>query len=608
MKHRLMADISTDINSLLVKSKQSTNSISEVLRSLLQYLNSDAVYCSMIFPLTRELENAHCELTDTLHNLLPEPILKQIAKYKHLEPQLKEWESSAHRVNRHKRNLDQSCNRSRSTIKVENAHNNFRASSMSHDYLTNYLLDAMNTIENEGTMACCDALFVLVSAYKQFSDRIYSVLNCLFEEVNKLHECAARALNESHSKSLMSMENATNATKWRASSIMTTDKDCGGSLKYRSASTGRMMPRNYYPCDHFPAQIINVPSEFETNGEILKMLKNKKLSHETIGSSRSHRRSSSISKETLPAPPPTRTASASIRSTESLIQDSDDKTICNASSASVILSDGMVDTQSNSNKEFDKVTPSNTISNKKTNDNTVTNDTTDTDGSGNSNTDNKFIRKNRIEQLTSAENSLFNPISPTFTSYSTSQFTCYSHDQQQQQQLHPYYQHNHNKEIPHISSCSVENDKYITVSCSKYMDKAEMTLPITTVPHFSSKNHTIKKQIVNNFDTDENESTRFCSMKSHNTSNYIHESNEDNCFIPILIHRNSSTSTNLVNDTTDNQDKSSHIGDNDSNIHNSYINSPRDVIFLDDKEIRSSKQSIALWGCLPSPITEEEDE
>ncbi|CAH8528954.1 unnamed protein product [Heterobilharzia americana] len=152
-----MADISTDINSLLVKSKQSTNSISEVLRSLLQYLNSDAVYCSMIFPLTRELENAHCELTDTLHNLLPEPILKQIAKYKHLEPQLKEWESSAHRVNRHKRNLDQSCNRSRSTIKVENAHNNFRASSMSHDYLTNYLLDAMNTIENEGTMACCDA-------------------------------------------------------------------------------------------------------------------------------------------------------------------------------------------------------------------------------------------------------------------------------------------------------------------------------------------------------------------------------------------------------------------------------------------------------------------
>ncbi|XP_018651291.1 hypothetical protein Smp_138260 [Schistosoma mansoni] len=198
--------------------------------------------------LQADLESAHFELTDTLNKLLPEPIIKQMAKYKHLEPQLKELESTAHRVNRHKRNLNQSYSRSRSAVKKEKAHINYRASSMNYDYLTNCLVDKMNTVENEGTMACCDALFVLVSTYKQFSDRIYSILNYLFEEVNKLHECAARELNMSYAKSLKSIEDATQVTKWKASSIMSC-QDREGST-YGITSRGRIMSRDLDSSDH----------------------------------------------------------------------------------------------------------------------------------------------------------------------------------------------------------------------------------------------------------------------------------------------------------------------------------------------------------------------
>ncbi|VDP30934.1 unnamed protein product [Schistosoma mattheei] len=214
-----------------------------------------------------DLENAHFELTDTLNKLLPEPIIKQMVKYKHLEPQLKELESTAHRVNRHKRNLNQSYSRSRSTVKKEKAHINYRTSSMNYDYLTNCLMDKMNTVENEGTMACCDALFVLVSTYKQFSDRIYSILNYLFEEVNKLHECAARELNMSYAKSLKNMENATQATKWKASSIMSC-QDREGSI-CRSSSRGRIISSNFDSSDrpatenteHDPLSVTELNSE-----------------------------------------------------------------------------------------------------------------------------------------------------------------------------------------------------------------------------------------------------------------------------------------------------------------------------------------------------------
>lgn len=66
----------------------------------------------------------------------------------------------------------------------------------------------------------------------------------MFEEVNKLHECAARELNMSYAKSLKNMENATQATKWKASSIMSC-QDREGSI-CRSSSRGRIISRYVY--------------------------------------------------------------------------------------------------------------------------------------------------------------------------------------------------------------------------------------------------------------------------------------------------------------------------------------------------------------------------
>nr|CAH8846899.1 unnamed protein product [Trichobilharzia regenti] len=643
VKHRQMADISTQINNLLVRNKQSTDSISEVLRSLLQYLNSDAIYCSMIFPLTRDLENAHFELTDTLNKLLPESIFKQMAKYKHLEPQLKEWESSAQRVTRQKRNLDQSCNRSRNTVKIEKAHINYRASSMNHDYLTNYLLDTMNTLENEGTMACCDALFVLVSTYKQFSDRICSVLNCLFEEVNKLHECAARELNVSHTKTLLSIENATNATKWRASSIMTTDADGGGSSKYRSSSTSRMMSSDEYdPCGHSAVQISNPSSEFENSGELLRSLKSQKLSNGTISSTNSYHRSSIISKSTLPVPPPTRTATNSLQSTETLIQDNEDKTLCNASSPTVTVSEEIIDmhndssTNNNDNKrKLREVNLSNNITIPGISNNDTlgkSNATNNSESLHNNNSAKTHYEGNKKEQVTVTNNHLSSTTLPSSTNYSITQFNSYP-------------QHYHRQTLYNSSNCqktgdsrnpTVKSNNCIAGSSSSsssnssgggggnstHADKAEMTLPIDTVLYFRDKNYATEKELSNKISLYKNEEVPFRVMKDHDVvSSYDEESSDS--FIPIVIHKNCSTNTTPIDNSSDGNSNNNNNGypkicpsrnitNNTTTVLTDVINSDRisnrETIFLNDNEIRSSRQNLIPWGCLPSPITEEEDE
>ncbi|CAH8846753.1 unnamed protein product [Trichobilharzia szidati] len=650
VKHRQMADISTQINSLLVRNKQSTDSISEVLRSLLQYLNSDAIYCSMIFPLTRDLENAHFELTDTLNKLLPESIFKQMAKYKHLEPQLKEWESSAHRVTRQKRNLDQSCNRSRSSVKIEKAHINYRASSMNHDYLTNYLMDTMNTLENEGTMACCDALFVLVSTYKQFSDRISSVLNCLFEEVNKLHECAARELNVSHTKTLLSLENATNATKWRASSIMTTDADGGGSSsKYRSSSTGRVMSSDEYdPCGHSAVQSSDPSSDFENSGEILKSLKSQKLSNGTINSTNSYHRSSTISKSTLPVPPPTRTATHSIQSTETIIQDNEDKTLCNASSPTVTVSEEIIDTHhesssnnhSNNNNNIDnkgklrEVNLSNNMTITGINDNTLgkSNGTNNSENIHSNSTvknhnNTSYNEGNKKEQVTVTNNQLSSSTLPSSTNYSLCQFNPYPHHYHRQ----TLYNSNNDQKTSDSRTQSVKSNNCIASSGSSssnssgghsttHADKAEMTSPIDTALYFRDKNYATEKEFSNKISLYKNKEVPFRVLKDHDVVSYDEESSDS--FIPIVIHKNSSTSTTPVDNSSDSNNNNNTNGypkiypsrniTNNTTVMTDVINndriSNRETIFLNDNEIRSSRQNLIPWGCLPSPITEEEDE
>ncbi|KAK4471352.1 hypothetical protein MN116_004787 [Schistosoma mekongi] len=501
-KHHLMAIISGEINNLVVLNKKSTDAISEVLKALLQYLNSNTTCCSLIFPLIRDLECAHYELTDTLRKLLPEPIIKQMAKYKHLEPQLKELESSAHRVSRHKRNLDQIHIRGRSSVKKEKAHINYRASSMDYDYLTHNLMNKMNTVENEGTMACCDALFVLVSTYKQFSDRIYPLLTYLFDEVNKLHESAARSLNTSYAKSLLTMENAAHATKWKASSIMSC-QDGGGSM-YRSSSTGRMISSDCDPTDRLALENIkhNPPSVVELSSDLLKVLKPRKSSGETNSSIHSyHCRNRKLSSEALsssvPTLPPEFTKNQvkslekinAVESEKSLLQENTDKTVCKASSLSS-------STTSNENIDMHNDENLNDITNSNNGDTkaTKTDDTMRTRHDKSNKND--VAETGTKKQFVMTNNLVHNSTSPEST-YSSCQISHHSN-----QQPHQYNCH-HDFKAPTVESIySTINENHRT---SLLIDKGELSLPIMKLPKLRNTNYATEKLSSNIINSNKNE-------------------------------------------------------------------------------------------------------
>ncbi|CAH8560608.1 hypothetical protein MS3_00005657 [Schistosoma haematobium] len=625
-KHRLMAVIFEEINNLVVLNKKSTDSISEVLKSLLHYLNSNTTG-SIIFPLIHDLENAHFELTDTLNKLLPEPIIKQMVKYKHLEPQLKELESTAHRVNRHKRNLNQSYSRSRSTVKKEKAHINYRTSSMNYDYLTNCLMDKMNTVENEGTMACCDALFVLVSTYKQFSDRIYSILNYLFEEVNKLHECAARELNMSYAKSLKNMENATQATKWKASSIMSC-QDREGSI-CRSSSRGRIISSNFDSSDRQAIENTEHDSlsVTELSSELLGIITRQKSSDETIGSNHSYhclnkKSSSNSSSLTLPLPPPpslqppsskayiktmvTNTTNES-QSKESLPQKDTNGALCKISSSqssqsstslSTTKSNEIIDSNDHENSndtttlnsvsiQMAKVDDTNNPDMKSGNGDDINSDKTNNDNSGNK------------EKCTLTNNLLFNSTSSAST-YSICQFPYYSN-----QKSHHYNQ-NYPYDIKSPTVSTIYSIRNNNPSSSILTEKTETLLPIMKSSNVCNMNYATEKSLSSVLYLNKN------NMNPLSDSCLYDNNNEISC-IPIIVQKNSWSNTSPINnnDNNKNSNSSNHstreFGSDAINSNDNHRTLYRESL-LNDNEVRPPKQNIISWGCLPSPITEEEDE
>ncbi|CAH8544826.1 unnamed protein product [Schistosoma rodhaini] len=621
-KHRLMAVIFEEINNLVVLNRKSTDSISEVLKSLLHYLNSNTT-CSMIFPLIHDLESAHFELTDTLNKLLPEPIIKQMAKYKHLEPQLKELESTAHRVNRHKRNLNQSYSRSRSTDKKEKAHINYRASSMNYDYLTNCLVDKMNTVENEGTMACCDALFVLVSTYKQFSDRIYSILNYLFEEVNKLHECAARELNMSYAKSLKIIEDATQVTKWKASSIMSC-QDREGST-YGSTSRGRIMSRDLDSSDH-PVTENTEHDPFsvtELSSQLSKIMKHQKSSDKTIGSNHSNHcldrksspNSSSLTLQ-LPPPSPLQTPTSEtymktmatnktneLQAKESLPHKDTNGELCKISSSWSSQSSTSL-TTTNSNEFIDShnhensndTTTLNPVSNQITN----VDDTNNTDIENNNCDDNKSDKTNNNnngnkEKSTLTNNLLFNSTSSAST-YSICQFPYYLNQHSHQ------HNENYSYDLKAPTFSTVYSIKNNNPSSSILIDRNETLLPI------------MKSSYLRNVDyaTEKSPSSMFCLIKNNvnplSDNRCSYDNNSEISCIPIIVQKNSWSNTSPINNNDKNNNNNSnysiHEVDSDvMNSNNNYRTLHRESL-LNGNEVRSSKQNIISWGCLPSPITE----
>ncbi|CAH8565075.1 unnamed protein product [Schistosoma haematobium] len=625
-KHRLMAVIFEEINNLVVLNKKSTDSISEVLKSLLHYLNSNTTG-SIIFPLIHDLENAHFELTDTLNKLLPEPIIKQMVKYKHLEPQLKELESTAHRVNRHKRNLNQSYSRSRSTVKKEKAHINYRTSSMNYDYLTNCLMDKMNTVENEGTMACCDALFVLVSTYKQFSDRIYSILNYLFEEVNKLHECAARELNMSYAKSLKNMENATQATKWKASSIMSC-QDREGSI-CRSSSRGRIISSNFDSSDRQAIENTEHDSlsVTELSSELLGIITRQKSSDETIGSNHSYhclnkKSSSNSSSLTLPLPPPpslqppsskayiktmvTNTTNES-QSKESLPQKDTNGALCKISSSrssqsstslSTTKSNEIIDSNDHENSndtttlnsvsiQMAKVDDTNNPDMKSGNGDDINSDKTNNDNSGNK------------EKCTLTNNLLFNSTSSAST-YSICQFPYYSN-----QKSH-HYDQNYPYDIKSPTVSTIYSIRNNNPSSSILTEKTETLLPIMKSSNVCNMNYATEKSLSSVLYLNKN------NMNPLSDSCLYDNNNEISC-IPIIVQKNSWSNTSPINnnDNNKNSNSSNHstreFGSDAINSNDNHRTLYRESL-LNDNEVRPPKQNIISWGCLPSPITEEEDE
>ncbi|CAH8499508.1 unnamed protein product [Schistosoma turkestanicum] len=595
--------------------------MSEVLKSLLHYLNSNGT-CSMILPLTRDLENAHFELADALNKLLPEPIIKQMAKYKHLEPQLKELESSAYRVNRHKRNLNQSYSRSRSTVKKEKANINYRASSVNYDYLTNSLMDKMNSIENEGTMACCDALFVLVSTYKQFSDRIYSILNYLFEEVNKLHECASKELNISYAKSLQNMENATQATKWKASSIMTC-QDHEGST-YRSSSIGRIMSSsNFDSNDHLTSEKIEHDDPLSVTGlnnELLKIMKHQKLSSGTIGSVHSSHCLNRKSSSSLTPPPPLPTTPPSpslktqaktlmtnglngIQFNESLTNRDTNKTPCLPSSVSLT-------TTTKSNEILD--CHDHELSNHTTNLNSVnvemtkSIDTNNPDLKNNNYDDIDNIKKNINNSGNKEQFALTNNLLTNSTSSTNSICNYPYYSSQQSNQYKQYYPYDHLKALAVSSIYSMNNT---IPSSHSFTEKTDVVLPTTEPSNLYNMDCATKKSASSMLYLNKN------NVSSLNDCCCDSDTEEISC-IPIIVQKNSWSNTSPINNNSNNHKNKDD--DNDMNSNRQIDSEPinrndkrsnllRESLLHDD-EVRSSKQNIMSWGFLPSPITEEEDE
>ncbi|KAH8877745.1 diaminopimelate epimerase [Schistosoma japonicum] len=589
-KHHLMTAISGEISNLVVLNKKSTNAISEVLKALLQYLNSNTTCCSMIFPFIRDLECAHYELTDTLNKLLPEPIIKQMAKYKHLEPQLRELESSAQRVNRHKRNLDQTHIRGRSSVKKEKAHINYRASSMDYDYLTHNLVNKMNTVENEGTMACCDALFVLVSTYKQFSDRIYPLLTYLFDEVNKLHESAARSLNTSYARSLLTMENAAHATKWKASSIMSC-QDGGGSM-YRSSSTGRMMSSDCDPTDHraLESSDHNPPSVVELRGDLLKSQRSSVETNSSIHSYRCRNRklSSKALLSSVPTLPPqliknhvkSEEQINTMETEKSLPQENTDKTICKATSvSSSTTSNEIIDMHND--ESLNDITNSNNVDIK----------TTKTDDTRKTRHD--ISNKNNVadtstkEQLVMTNNLFHNSTSPE-SIYSSCRISHHSNQQP------PQYNCHHDFKAPTVESIySTINESHRT---SLFIDKSELSLPIKKLPKLRNTNYAIEKSSSNMINSNKNEVSSF---DDKNYCYYSYGNDNENSCIPITVHKDSWSNTSPIN----NNDDIHELINDPINYRTAFRES-----LLSDNELKISKHSFLPWGCLPSPITEEEDE
>ncbi|CAI2728110.1 unnamed protein product [Schistosoma spindalis] len=546
-----------------------------------------------------------------------------MVKYKHLEPQLKELESTAHRVNRHKRNLNQSYSRSRSTVKKEKANINYRTSSMNYDYLTNCLMDKMNTVENEGTMACCDALFVLVSTYKQFSDRIYSILNYLFEEVNKLHECAARELNMSYAKSLKNMENATQATKLKASSIMSCQDHEGSTC--RSSSRGRIMSSDFDSSDrpatenteHDPLSVT------ELSSELLEIIKRQKSSDETIGSNHSYhclnRKSSSNSSSlTLPLPPPpsnqppssktniktmvTNTTNES-QSKESLSQKDTNGPLSKISSSwssqsstslSTTKSNEIIDSHDHENSNDTTTLNSVSIQMKKVDDTSNPDmksnncDDTNSDKTNNNNDGNK-------EKFTLTNNLLFNSTSSAST-YSICQFPYYSNQKSlQYNQNYPY-----DLKSPIVSTIySIRNNN---PSNNILTENTKTLLPIMKSSNVCNKSYATEKSLSSMFYLSKNNmnSSSDCCPYDNNT--------EISC-IPIIVQKNSWSNTSPINNNDKNKNGNSSnysIREVDSDAINSNDNHRtlyREPL-LNDNEVRSPKQNIISWGFLPSPITE----
>ncbi|VDP23948.1 unnamed protein product [Schistosoma margrebowiei] len=88
-----------------------------------------------------------------------------------------------------------------------------------------------------------------------------------------------------------------------------------------------------------------------------------------------------------------------------------------------------------------------------------------------------------------------------------------------------------------------------------------------------------------------------------------YDNNTEISCIPIIVQKNSWSNTSPINsdDNNKNSNSSNHstreFGSDAINSNDNHRSLYRESL-LNDNEVRSPKQNIISWGCLPSPITE----
>ncbi|XP_018651292.1 putative diaminopimelate epimerase DafE [Schistosoma mansoni] len=124
----------------------------------------------------------------------------------------------------------------------------------------------------------------------------------------------------------------------------------------------------------------------------------------------------------------------------------------------------------------------------------------------------------------------------------------------------------------------------------------------------------MKSSYLRNVDyaTEKSPSSMFCLIKNNVNSlsdnRCSYDNNTEISRIPIIVQKNSWSNTSPINNNdknnNNNSNYSTHEVDSDvMNSNNNYRTLYRESL-LNDNEVRSSKQNIISWGCLPSPITE----